>query len=67
VTTAAEKWADRPPSTVLVWLLAVVAALGLAAAVLTTNWWKGLAVGLFLLCSNLALIAWRARRRTQRS
>jgi hypothetical protein len=67
MTTAEEKWRDKPPSAVTSWLLTVVAGLGFVAAVLTQSWWKGFADGAGVLCGILACTAWRARRHARLS
>ncbi len=66
MTTAEEKWREKPPSAVTVRLLAVVAVLSFVAEALTDSWWKGFAGGAGVLCAPLAMIAWQSRRRAGR-
>jgi uncharacterized membrane protein YphA (DoxX/SURF4 family) len=66
VTSIEERWLEKPPSALTVWLLTAVAVLAIVFGLFVA---KGLvriaAIIALILCTNLAVVAWRTRRRAR--
>lgn len=66
MTSIEERWREKPPSPLTVWLLTALAVFAIVFGLFVA---KGLvriaAIIALIICTNLAVVAWRTRRRAR--